>query len=166
MKTFMDNAGRTWNVALNVTAIKRVKSLTGLDLLDAVNDGGTMLEKLAGDPVTLCDVVYAVCKDQADAQNIADVDFGGAMAGDALGGATTALLEELVDFFHGGKRDLFRRGLVKMRAYQEKYFRAACLKMDDPAMDAKVERAIEKIMQAGGDEGDSTPGTSYTSAQE
>ncbi len=84
MRTFTDNAGRTWTVALNVTTLKRVKTLCGVDLLDAVNDGGKLLERLAGDPVLLCDVVFALCKDQAEAKAITDVDFGSAMAGDPI----------------------------------------------------------------------------------
>ena len=33
MQTFRDNAGRTWTVAIDVAAIKRVRSLIGYDLL-------------------------------------------------------------------------------------------------------------------------------------
>ena len=96
MKTFNDNAGRTWTVAINVDAIKRVKGLLGVNLLEIVE--GTLIEKLLRDPVLLCDVIYAVCKPQADEQSITDEDFGRAMAGDAIEHATRALLEELVDF--------------------------------------------------------------------
>jgi len=48
--------------------------------------------------VLLCDVVYAVCKPEADAQGVRDEEFGKAMAGDAIEHATKALLEELVGF--------------------------------------------------------------------
>jgi len=53
MKTFTDNAGRTWAVALNVTALKRVKSLVGVDLMDAVNDGGKLLERITAELLKL-----------------------------------------------------------------------------------------------------------------
>jgi hypothetical protein len=96
MKTFTDNAGRTWTVAINVDAIKRVKGLLDVNLLEIVE--GTLIEKLIRDPVLLCDVIYAVCKPQADEQNISDEDFGRAMAGDAIEHATRALLDELVGF--------------------------------------------------------------------
>ncbi len=96
MKTFTDNAGRTWTVAINVDAIKRVRGLVGINLLEVVE--GTLIEKLIRDPVLLCDVVYAVCKPEADARNVGDEDFGRAMAGDAIEHATKALLEELVGF--------------------------------------------------------------------
>jgi len=153
MKTFTDNAGRTWTVALNVTALKRVKSLCGVDLMDAVNDGGKLLERIASDPVLLCDVIFAVCKDQADAKEITDQNFGGAMAGDPIEAATTALLEELVDFFPKLKREVLRRALQKMRVYEEKFLKAAHLKLDDPRTDAAVDRAIESILTPGGSSG-------------
>src|SRR4051812_8711482 len=74
MKTFADNAGRTWTVAINVDAIKRVRDLAQTNLLEVIE--GKLLEKLIGDPVLLCDVIYSVCKPEADAKSITDVDFG------------------------------------------------------------------------------------------
>ncbi len=96
MRTFTDNAGRTWTVAINVDAIKRVRGLLDVDLLEILD--GKLIEKLYRDPVLLCDVVYAVCKPEADARSVSDEDFGRAMAGDAIEHATKALLEELVGF--------------------------------------------------------------------
>ena len=96
MKTFTDNGGRTWTVSITVNAIKRVRGLLDVDLLEVV--GGKLIDRLITDPVLLCDIVYAVCKPEADAQGVSDEDFGKAMAGDAIEHATTALLEELVSF--------------------------------------------------------------------
>jgi len=90
------NAGRTWTVAINVDAIKRVRALLDINLLEMVE--GQLIEKLIRDPVLLCDVVYAICKPEADAQGITDEQFGRAMAGDAIEHATKALLEDLVLF--------------------------------------------------------------------
>ncbi|MCC5786885.1 MAG: hypothetical protein JJU33_09310 [Phycisphaerales bacterium] len=96
MKSFTDNAGRDWTVEINVSALKRIKGLTGTDLLEAID--GPLVERLIRDPVLLCDVVYAACKPQADERKVSDEDFGRAMAGDAIDRATAALLEELVAF--------------------------------------------------------------------
>ncbi len=96
MKTFTDNAGRTWTIAINVDAIKRVRGLLDVDLLEIVE--GKLIERLIRDPVLLCDVVYAVCKPEADSKGVSDEEFGRAMAGDAIEHATKALLEELVGF--------------------------------------------------------------------
>jgi len=97
MRVFTDNAGRTWAIAINVDVIKRVRGLLNVDLLDILD--GQLIERLYRDPVLLCDVVYAVCKPEADARGVTDEDFGRAMAGDAIEHATKALLQELVGFF-------------------------------------------------------------------
>lgn len=96
MQSFKDNAGRTWMVSITVDAIKRVRGLLEIDLLEVI--GGKLIDRLIADPVLLCDIVYAVCKPEADSQGVSDEDFGRAMAGDAIEHATTALLEELVSF--------------------------------------------------------------------
>jgi hypothetical protein len=105
MRTFTDNAGRQWQVEINVAALKRVRAFVGVDLMQAIEGGGGgtggsagLIEKLVRDPVLLCDVVFALCKPEADARSVTDEEFGRAMAGDAIEHATAAVLEELVGF--------------------------------------------------------------------
>lgn len=99
MHRFCDNAGRTWVVSINVTAIKRVRGLVGIDLYKLIDDGFRPLGTLVADPVQLADVLYCLCKDEADAKQISDEDFGRALAGDAITLAADAFVEELIDFF-------------------------------------------------------------------
>ncbi|MGH7143118.1 MAG: hypothetical protein ACREJ2_03170 [Planctomycetota bacterium] len=96
MQTFKDNAGRTWTLSVDIDAVRRVRSLLKVNLVSA--DLGKTLEELVADPVLLCDVIYCILKAQADQQNVSDVDFGRAMAGDAIEHATSAFLEELALF--------------------------------------------------------------------
>ena len=96
MRTFKDNAGRTWTVQVDVDAIRRVRTALKVNLVSA--DFAKVLEDLLSDPVLLCDVLYVVCKEESDQQNVSDVDFGRAMAGDAIEQGTLALLEELALF--------------------------------------------------------------------
>ena len=154
MHTFVDAAGRTWTVAIHVDALKRVRALAQVDLLEAVE--GKLLERLTTDPVLLCDVLYALCKPEAQANSVTDEDFGRAMAGDAIEGATTALLEELVDFFPKGRRALLAKALAKMREVESLAQSLAAKRLDDPAL-------LEKVREALGDVGDSS-GTSPASA--
>ena len=103
MRTFRDNAGRNWNLALNVWTVKAVRDLLGVDLLDLGADRPAgheknLLLRLIGDPVLLVDVVYVLCKDQADAAGVTDEQFGRAMAGDVIDQATKGFLEDLADF--------------------------------------------------------------------
>ena len=115
MHSFPDNAGRTWTVAINVAAVKRVRGLVNIDLYKLVDDGFRPLGELVADPVQLADVLYCLCKDEADAKQISDEDFGRALYGDAITLAAEAFVEELFDFFpdaraRAGKRKLSAAG--------------------------------------------------------
>ena len=149
MKTFKDNADRTWTVTVNVDAIKRVRSLLNIDLMEAVE--GKLIERLIGDPVLLCDVIYCVCKEDADAKGITDEEFGRAMAGDAIELATTALLEELVDFFPQGKRQLLRKALAKLETLQETMLAVVSERLDSPELDAELLAELRKLGDSSGD---------------
>jgi len=51
IKTFTDNAGRTWTVQVNVDAIKRVRDLAKVDLPEVVE--GKLIKRLLSAPVLL-----------------------------------------------------------------------------------------------------------------
>lgn len=144
MKTFTDNTGRAWTVALNVGTLKRVRTLCEVDLMQAVE--GKLVERLIADPVLLCDVLYAVCKEEAEKQKVSDEDFGRGLGGDAIDSATTALLEELVDFFPQRRREVLRKALEKMQSLQEKSVRAAMVFLESPELDKRVENAIASVL--------------------
>jgi len=157
MKTFKDNAGRTWTVGVDVAAIKRVRSLLDVDLMGAVE--GKLLERLVSDPVLLCDVIYCVCKPEADSRGVSDEDFGRAMAGDAIEHATTALLEELVDFFPQARRRLLRKALAKLRNLEARVLEVAEMKLDGPELEAEMEAALREL---GGSSGSSPESSGST----
>jgi hypothetical protein len=91
MHTFSDTQGRPWTITLNVDAIRRVRSVLNINLLDAIE--GRLLERLITDPVLLCDILFVVIQPEAIAKGISDEDFGRSLGGDVLDVATTALLE-------------------------------------------------------------------------
>jgi len=109
VKTFTDSQGRTWNVVVNVSAVKRVRDALGVNLIDVA--GGDLLGRLADDPCLLVDVLYVLCRPEADAKGVSDEDFGRAMVGDVLDAASAALMKELLDFFPRAQR---ARALAKM----------------------------------------------------
>ena len=88
MHTFNDTLGRTWTVTINVDAIRRVRALLDINLLDAIE--GKLLERLVTDPVLLCDILFALVQPEAQAKNISDEDFGKSLGGDVLDHATSA----------------------------------------------------------------------------
>lgn len=143
MKTFLDNAGRTWTVTVNVDAIRRVRGLIQVDLLEVIE--GKLLERLLADPILLCDVIYCLCKPEADAQGVADSDFGRAMAGDAIDGATTALLEELVGFFPQEKRRVLSKAMAKLRNLQTAALQVVEARLDSPELEARLRQQLGSL---------------------
>lgn len=146
MRTFKDNEGREWTVRVTVDAVKRVRSLCEVDLLAVVSDQGKLLDRLVDDPVLLCDVIYAVCRPEAEKREVSDEAFGRSMAGDAIDVATQSLLEELADFFPSARRTLIHRVVEKLRRYRGKAMEAALGRLDDPALDTELDRLIERQM--------------------
>jgi hypothetical protein len=111
LKTFRDNAGRTWTVAVTVASIKRVRATAGVDLYGLVDDGFRGLAELLADPIRLVDVLYVLCQAEAERQGVTDEQFGEAMAGDAIDLATTAFLESFTEFFPAPK---VRAGIARL----------------------------------------------------
>jgi hypothetical protein len=116
MRTFTDNAGHEWHVVVNVTAIKRVRALAGVFLVDIVEPGEAGLyARLLADPVLVVDVAYGVCQPEAESRKITRPDFEAALVGDAIAAAREAVLDELADFFPNPPRENLRRALAASR---------------------------------------------------
>jgi len=149
MKVFKDNVGREWTVEVNVAALKRVKSLAGVDLLGVLD--GTLVERLIRDPVLLCDAVYAICKPQADERSVSDEDFGRAMAGDAIEHATEALLEELVSFCPSPRdRANLGRVLKATREVMDKARDIVEARLDSGELEEAAEEALRTLGTSSG----------------
>ncbi len=162
MRQFKDNAGRTWTVDINVATLKRVRGLTGVDLMQVIE--GTLIEKLIRDPVLLCDVVYAVCKPEADAATprVSDEEFGKAMAGDAIEAATSALLDELVGFCPS-PRDRANLGRVLQATHRvmDKARDLTEKRIQTLTSEGELDKLVSRVLSEG-----ATPGDSSTSAPE
>lgn len=117
MAEFKDNQGRVWKVSVTVATLKRVKELTGVNL---GTDLAESVKSVTGDPILLCDVLYAVCKPQCDEKGVSDVSFGESLGGDSIGAATDAFLEGITDFLSDPvRRAHMKSALAKMRAATE-----------------------------------------------
>lgn len=141
MKTFKDSQGREWTVAINVDAIKRVRSLLNVDLLEVTD--GKLLERIASDEVLMVDLVYVLVKPEADAKGVTDEDFGRSMAGDAIDAAYAAFLEELTGFFRNpARRALLKKALAKLDQLEAKVLERAEKKLESGELEAMVEREL------------------------
>ena len=138
MRSFRDAEGREWHLTVDVNAAKRVRSLAGVDLLDIT---GGLFDKLS-DPITLCDVLYSICKPEADKRGVTDEEFGRGLLGDPIDSATEALLEELVDFFPSRRREFLRKLLERSRETQGRAFQILTTRLDDPRLNETIEKML------------------------
>lgn len=145
MHQFTDRSGRRWLVQIDVSTIKRVRSLTGVNLLDIVN--GELIERLCNDPLLLADVLFAVVQPQAATQGISDEAFGQGLAGNAIAEATTALLSGLVDFFPEPKSRLIGKAASKYQQVQNRALAMIEAQIDSPALEQQILSEFESQLQ-------------------
>ena len=142
MQKFIDRAGRVWVVEIDVATIKRVRAMADVNLLAVVE--GDLIERLMNDPVTLCDVLFAVCQPQAVQQGVSDEGFGQGLAGDVISDATTALLEGLVAFFPEPKRRLLQQAAAKYQVVQTKAMAMVQARLESPELETQLLNQLEK----------------------
>ncbi len=145
MKVFKDNTGRSWEVLITISTVKRIKGMIDIDILD-VNKKGNIFDKVADDPVFLCDLLYVVCKPQADQLKVTDIQFGECMGGAAIEDGTIAFMEELTGFFPKAKRRALRKVLEKQEEANGIASEKAIQQMDSMDIAAKVDKVIAKAM--------------------
>lgn len=152
MKTvYQDNKGRSWNLAISVATIKRVKATLGVDLLESL--GGKLLHDLVADPIMLCDVIYVIAQPQAEAAGVTDEQFGEALAGDAIDRAAAAFLEGLAGFFaRPDQRKVIRTVAEKIDAALKEAERVSLENLDkiDPAAAVREALASHPPPSSGG----------------
>lgn len=127
-RTFTDATGQTWSVVVTVDTLRRVRQLAGVDLMEAIS--GTLLDRLATDPVLLVDVIAAVCRPQMVTRSTTDESFAQAMVGDTLDAAAQALLQGLADFSPSPTRRVLMKLLDAGRASQAKAQDLALAQLD------------------------------------
>ena len=132
----MDRKSNVWIVEIDTSTLRRVKAVTGVNLLECVE--GDLIERLSSDVLLLVDVLYAILQPQADQQQITDEQFGEGLAGDVITDATTALLEAMVAFFPEPRRRLLKTAAAKYAAVQTKAMEMVQAKLDSPELEKQL----------------------------
>lgn len=142
MARFTDTSGRSWDVRIDVNAIRRVRSAFGLDLAKILASPDA-LAALYSDVVQLIDVIYTICKPQATTLGVSDIDFGEGLCGDVLGGAIEAFEQAAIEFLpESRRRTLLRQILDGGRAAQAQ----ATLRLENAIRDGLIEQGIREQM--------------------
>jgi hypothetical protein len=143
-------------VDINVATLKRVRGLTGVDLMQVIE--GTLIEKFIRDPVLLCDVVYAVCKPEADSAKVSDEEFGKAMAGDAIEAATGAVLDELISFCPSPRdRANLGRVLQATNRVMEKARDVTEKRIETLTSEGELDKLVTRLLETSGSSSTSAP---------
>lgn len=148
MAQFTDASGRSWQVSINVYALKQLRDVLKLDMLQANANGEDGLQRLIQDPILLIDALYVICKTQCDLAKITDEDFGRLMAGDVLQNATAAFMDAYADFFPGARRSTIQKMVGKLREVDTLLTTNASAKIDAIDVQAMVDRVLANA-QAG-----------------
>ncbi|MCE9618432.1 MAG: hypothetical protein K8R92_00800 [Planctomycetes bacterium] len=140
MQSFKTSDETVWTVEVDINSLRRVKRLLGIDLLQIIDKDSNLLQQLMH-PVMLCDVLYALCKPQADSMQVTDEKFG-KLLGNAIEPATVALIDSITDFFQNPiERENMKKVIQAMRSTREKG-----RMMVAENLDAVLERATEQTL--------------------
>ena len=148
MRTFKDNAGRTWSVTLNVLQMKRIRAHLGIDLVNVITlDAGgkvkvDLVDRIANDPCLLVDILWVCVEEEAKEAGVTDEQFGCALAGDSIDDATKAFLDELVDFFPGARRLFLKKAVELSRKFGGEMTEALGKALEDPELERRVEESM------------------------
>lgn len=135
---FKDKNNNTFNIAITMGKVKKIKNELGIDLLNLFNKQEN-LEQI-NDPLTLVDLLYFLCEDQiAKAykdEKEPDVAFGEALDMQILEEAGEVFMDALIDFFPDAKKKKLLR--IKQTAVE-------MTAREDAQLDAKLEEVLAEM---------------------
>ena len=132
MAKFVDTKNRIWIVEISNTTLRRVKTLTDVRLMDAVD--GELIPQLSQDFLLLGEVLYAVCKPQADKESIDQDEFESGLSGDTFTEARDALVEALLEFLPEDQRRLLAKAVEHQREVTARGMAMIHKRLDDPKL--------------------------------
>ena len=132
MAKFVDTKNRIWIVEISNTTLRRVKTLTDVRLMDAVD--GELIPQLSQDFLLLGEVLYAVCKPQADKESIDQDEFESGLSGDTFTEARDALVEALLEFLPEDQRRLLSKAVQHQREVTARGMAMIHKRLDDPKL--------------------------------
>jgi hypothetical protein len=149
MHNFRDADGRAWNLEVTIPEVRRVRDRLHVEILEFVDVNGELFKRVTRDPCLLCDVLYVLCEPQAVAQNITDEQFGRALRGDALDGATDSLLWAIIDFFPSERREALRSLWEKVMRLGKMAHQNAMEILRSPQLETAMQKTLKNLLAAG-----------------
>jgi hypothetical protein len=145
MKTFKDNAGHDWNIALNIGTAMLVKDRLAIDLLQPEQGDPPLITRLGSDEYLLAEVISLLLESQFEAQKIDESQIYQFFDGPTFARAHEAFYEELIDFFQSRGRNDRAATVQKQMTMLLKGVKAVVTKIDGFDMDAVINKTMKKV---------------------
>ena len=144
MATFKTGDNRDWVVRLDAMKIRDVRESYDIDL--GALDFSKVAERLGSDPVLLAEVIWGLCREQAERLEVTQRQFFEGLVGDAIDDAARALLQARADFSPARTRSLIQRQIETSDRIRERMATAAMEKLE--TSEARLEAAMMARLQA------------------
>lgn len=150
MRTFTDNANRTWKIELTLDAFERVFQQTAddthesIDLLDPLEGKPPLITRLDLNLRLLFRVLRALLAPQIEAAKIEAADFAQAIGGKASADARAAFMEEYAFFFREDGREHFAKAIETQTSLTRKNIAAAAMRIEARARRIDIEKVLDQ----------------------
>jgi len=141
---FIDTKNRPWVLKVTIGKIRKIRDTLGIDINDALDPTKTIIDNMANDPVLMFDVIYLCCEEQLAQKGVSLEDFSESISGDTIVGASSALVNAILDFFPGGKTEVIRESLA-LKEKMMKRIKKKAMKSLTNLTDQDLENAIDKM---------------------
>ena len=170
MKEFRDTESRTWKVSVSVGTIKAVREALNIDLCAVTQGeaaGKKTLTSLIIDPIQVCNILFVLCRRQADEQKVSDEDFGRAMGGKSLAEGRAALLEELVNFTPDPREQkVVAEQIRKLQELKNKAYERTLARINSPELESLINEQLDNLYKPDAESQSGSDSTSIPSVGE
>lgn len=136
MPSFVDASGREWSVTITVEEIAAVKEALDVHLTKIVDDDIKKLFDLIADPIQCVDVLWVVCRSQAESRGIDQRQFAKGFSGESFEQAGRCLVRAVFGFFPPSRRDPLLRLVEKTEQAMNLAMAQAATKIDEITTEA------------------------------
>lgn len=149
MQSFLDKNKKKWTIEINVGNARKVKAECNIDLINAIDFSAgsekNVLQELHDDPCALVDVIWCLCREQAQKENVDEYTFATLFNADAIVAATDALVEEIINFSPPAKKAALIKVYQIARNFVGKQNETLNKIMEDPAFTQEIESQMNKL---------------------
>lgn len=169
MKTFKDNKGQEWDVAVTVASAETLRDTLNIDILTFGKEEDPasarcmpmVVHRLEQDVSLLVDVLFVICQRQARERGVSDEAFGHLLGGESLDQAATALQDEILAFTRDpNARKTLVRVIQRFRKRRDQVMKELDESLSETELDRLEKREMHKTKVTSGTSSGGAPESS------